>query len=112
MNFGNVVRIAALGAIVGGVGYALYKSIKAAKKEEDKALASLKVTGIILDLQMITLFIRLHGSGLLSNAQIDFLAKLTVQSSNGDLDKMSVEELENIQNQLKIIKLIIVPDKG
>jgi len=112
MNFGNIVRIAALGAIVGGLGYAAYKSIKATKESEDRTLAKMKVTSIIVDLQMISLFVNLNGSGLLSDVQVDFLAKLTVQSTTGELDKLSPTELESIQDQLKVIKLIVMPNVG
>lgn len=112
MNFGNVVRVAALGAIVGGVGYALYKSIKAAKAEEDRALARIKVTSILLDIQMINLFVRLNGAGLLNDAQVKFIAEITVKSTNGDLDKLSCDELDAIKDKLAVIKLIIMPGKG
>lgn len=112
MNFGNVIRIAALGAVVGGVGYALYKSIKSAKESEDRAMARMKVTSIILDIQMISVFVRLNGSGLLNDAQVNFLADITVKSTNGGLDNLSLDELESIKDRLAAIKLIVMPKKG
>jgi hypothetical protein len=111
MNFGNVIRIAALGAVVGGVGYALYKSIKSAKAEDDRTLARIKVTSIILDIQMINLFVQLNGSGLLNDAQVNFIADITVKSQNGSLDNLSLDELESIKDRLAVIKLIVMPGK-